>query len=112
MDEVPPTVEPTQSDEEGPSEGGQPQDSESTTGNAVCVIPNSVHLTINNTCTCTLESSVPDPNSTNTSDAKAGKKDEKASPTSRTVKVNLTAEFTTLDLLPPSSADLDLSIAK
>ena len=42
---------------------------------------------------------------------KKKKKKEKAEPTSRTVKVNLTAEITTLDLPPPSAVDVDLSTA-
>ena len=43
--------------------------------------------------------------------SKKKKKEEKV-PDSKTVKVNLTAEITTLDLTPPSSADVEVSIAK
>jgi hypoxia up-regulated 1 len=94
MDETPPTQEDTpptdEESQEGQQERGeeaQQQDSESTA----------------------------DSNAT-TSDSEAGQKEaekkEKAPPIGRTVKLNLTAEFTVLDLPPPSSAEVDLSTAK
>ena len=62
-----------------------------------------------------VEPSSSDSNAT-TPDSKEGKKEaekeEKTPPTGRTVKVNLTAEYTVLDLPPPSSAEVDLSTAK
>ena len=67
------------------------------------------------TCTYSTSLSLSDSNAT-TSDSEAGQKEaekkEKAPPTGRTVKLNLTAEFTVLDLPPPSSAEVDLSTAK
>ena len=68
-------------------------------------------------CTLSLaiDPSSSDPNATTSADSKPGEeaeKKEKAPPTGRTVKVNLTAEYTVLDLPPPSSAEVDLSTAK
>ena len=51
-------------------------------------------------------------NETSSDTKKSKKKEEEKVPTSKTVKVNLTAEITTLDLPSPSSADVELSFAK
>ena len=63
------------------------------------------------------ESGAPESNAT-TSDSEESKKEEKgekkekAPPTGKAVKVNITAEITVLDLTPPSAANVDISTEK